>query len=74
LIDEVDSGPEADTSEAVSWFKQLTPNQRITIKEEMITLCGVGWSDVNFLFKFDVRLNLVYQKLIQVFGYNPWAP
>ena len=47
----------------INWYKSLSINQRINLKEITGDICGMRWSDFNILFTPSERLQIIYQKL-----------
>jgi len=54
-----------ELSRGLSWYKSLTLNQRINIKDAFVLVCGIDFQKINFLFNFKERINLLYLKLIE---------
>lgn len=48
---------------AITWYKSLTINQKILVKEITILLTGMEWKDFIIIFSPRERLNIVYNKL-----------
>ena len=51
-------------SQAVSWYKSLSVNQKIALKELAILICGMDWAEFNILFSPRERLEILYAKLL----------
>lgn len=49
---------------SVSWYKSLTLNQKLALKEISVLLCGMKWEDFNILFTPRERLEILHNKLI----------
>lgn len=49
---------------SVEWFKSLNVNTRINMKEIFILLTGMNFSDLNFLFSYKEKIDIMYNKLI----------
>lgn len=48
---------------AVSWYKSLSLNQKMALKEVSALICGMKWEDFNILFSPRERLGILYNKL-----------
>ena len=53
-----------NTLPAVSWYKTLSPNQKMALKEVSALICGMKWEDFNILFSPRERLEILYNKLM----------
>jgi hypothetical protein len=49
---------------AVSWYKSLSLNQKMALKEVSALICGMKWEDFNILFSPRERLEILHNKLI----------
>ena len=49
---------------AVSWYKSLSLNQKMALKEVSALICGMKWEDFNLLFSPRERLQILHNKLI----------
>lgn len=49
---------------AVSWYKSLTSNQKIALKEISELICGMRWEDFNLLFTPRERIEILHNKLM----------
>ena len=49
---------------AVSWYKSLSLNQKLALKEVSALICGMKWEDFNTLFTPRERLRILHDKLI----------
>ena len=45
------------------WYKKLTINQKINLKDCCEELTGITWDDMGKLFNFRERINILYDKL-----------
>ena len=48
---------------AISWYKSLSINQKIALKEISELICGMKWEDFNSLFSPRERLAILHNKL-----------
>ena len=48
---------------AVEWYKSLSINQKINLKEMTILICGLDWQTFNCLFTPLERIQIIYNKL-----------
>jgi hypothetical protein len=48
----------------MNWYKQLSINQKIFIKENCKKITGLSFSDLGFLFSYKERIDIIYNKLI----------
>lgn len=48
----------------MGWYKALTINQRINVKECFELLCGVKWEQLSYIFTMRERIELMYNKLL----------
>ena len=49
---------------AVSWYKSLSLNQKMALKEVSALICGLKWEDFNILFSPRERLEILHNKLM----------
>ena len=49
---------------AVSWYKSLSLNQKMALKEVSALICGMKWEDFNILFSPRERLEILHNKLM----------
>jgi len=49
---------------AVEWFKSLDVNTRINAKSIFVLLTGVCFEDLNCLFTYTEKIEIMHQKLI----------
>jgi len=49
---------------AVSWYKSLSLNQKMALKELSEIICGMKWEDFNILFSPRERLEILRNKLM----------
>jgi len=49
---------------AVSWFKSLSINQKMALKDVSSLICGMKWEDFNILFSPRERLEILHNKLM----------
>ncbi len=49
---------------AVSWYKSLSVNQKLALKEVSSLICGMKWEDFNILFSPRERLEILHNKLM----------
>lgn len=61
----VDTSTLTDNPEGLKWYKTLTLNQRINLKDSFEMLCGVGFQELNFMLSLRERITLMYSKLIR---------
>ena len=54
---------------AVSWYKSLSLNQKMALKEVSALICGMKWEDFNILFSPRERLEILHNKLM-LEGFN----
>lgn len=47
----------------VEWYKTLSINQKLGLKEVAHLLCGMKWEQFTLLFTPRQRLNILYEKL-----------
>lgn len=58
-------GNEANTLlPAVSWYKSLSLQQKMGLKEVSALICGMKWEDFNILFTPRERLEILHNKLM----------
>ena len=52
---------------AILWYSHLTPHQRITLKVEFVTLCGVSYEEIikSGLLTLPQVISIFYNKLIK---------
>ncbi len=48
----------------VSWYKSLSLNQKMALKEVSALICGMKWEDFNILFSPRERLEILHNKLM----------
>jgi|LakMenEpi03Aug12_release.lakeMendotaPanAssembly.Ray.scaffolds.fasta_scaffold1776345_1 hypothetical protein len=48
---------------SIKWYKTLSVNQRIELKECSNLICGIRWEDFTILFTPRQRIDILYQKL-----------
>ena len=49
---------------AVNWYKSLSFNQKIALKEVSSLICDMKWEEFNILFTPRERLEILHNKLI----------
>jgi len=49
---------------AVSWYKSLSLQQKMGLKEVSVLICGMKWEDFNTLFTPRERLEILHNKLM----------
>jgi len=49
---------------AISWYKSLSLNQKMALKEVSVLICGMKWEDFNILFSPRERLEILRNKLM----------
>jgi len=49
---------------AVNWYKSLSFNQKMALKELSPLICGMKWEDFNILFSPRERIEILHNKLI----------
>ena len=49
---------------AVSWYKSLSLNQKMALKEVSELICGIKWEDFNILFSPRERFEILHNKLM----------
>jgi len=49
---------------AVIWYKSLSINKKIGLKEVSSLICGMKWEDFNILFTPRERLEILHNKLM----------
>jgi hypothetical protein len=49
---------------AVNWYKSLSLNQKMALKEFSALICGMKWEDFNILFSPRERLEILHNKLM----------
>ena len=49
---------------AVSWYKSLSLNQKMALRELSALICGMKWEDFNILFSPRERLEILHNKLM----------
>ena len=49
---------------AVIWYKSLSINQKMGLKELSELICGMKWEDFNILFTPQERLEILHNKLM----------
>ena len=54
--------------EHMVWYKKLSINQKINLKDTFYLLCGTSWSELSILFDLNKRIEIAYYKLIREFG------
>ena len=58
-------GNEANTLlPAVSWYKSLSLQQKMGLKEVTQLICGMKWEDFNILFTPRERIQILHNKLM----------
>jgi hypothetical protein len=50
---------------AVSWYKSLSLNQKMALKEASALICAMKWEDFTILFTPRERIEILRQKLKQ---------
>jgi hypothetical protein len=48
---------------AVSWYKSLSINQKMALKEVSALICGMNWEDFNILFSPRERLEILHKQI-----------
>jgi hypothetical protein len=49
---------------AISWYKSLSLNQKMALKEVSALICGMKWEDFNILFSPRERIEILHNKLM----------
>ena len=49
---------------SIEWFKSLDINTRINAKSIFVLLTGVFFEDLNYLFTYTEKIEIMHQKLI----------
>lgn len=52
-----------EINESLQWYKSLNMNQRMSLRELSLAICGMAWNDFNVLFTPQERLDILHQKL-----------
>ena len=47
----------------MNWYKTLSINQRLSLKELCPTIVGCTWEDLGLLFTIKERIEILYNKL-----------
>ena len=47
----------------MKWYKTLSINQKINLKEFCPIILGIKFEDLGFMFSFKERINIIYNKL-----------
>lgn len=55
--------PELENEASMSWYKNLSTNQKINLKDCFKLLCGVEFDSVGRILSFRQRICLVHSKL-----------
>ncbi len=55
--------PSIPDNQGVQWYKQLSFNQKLALKECAHLLTGMRWENFTHLFSPRQRLNILYNKL-----------
>ena len=50
--------------DSINWYKSLSLQQKMGLKEISTLICGMKWEDFNILFTPRERLEILYNKLI----------
>jgi len=50
---------------SIEWYKSLDVNMRINVKDVFILLTGIDFSQLNFLFSYKEKIEIMHQKLIR---------
>lgn len=50
-------------SSSFNWYKSLSLEQRMGLKEVCVLICGIKWEDFNVLFSPRERIDILYHKL-----------
>ncbi len=53
-------------STAITWYKSLSLNQKMALKEVSVLICGMKWEDFNILFTPRERLEILHNKLMSI--------
>lgn len=48
---------------SIEWYKTLSVNQKINLKECFILLCGMEWHEISFLFSIGEKITMAHQKM-----------
>jgi hypothetical protein len=56
-------------NEALNWYKKLTPNQKINLRDIAVDLVGITWEQMGLLFSVKERINILHNKL-KIEGFN----
>ena len=51
-----------NVSPAISWYKSLSLNQKMALKEVSELICGIKWEDFNILFSPRERFEILHNK------------
>lgn len=54
---------------SLHWYKSLSINQKISLKELSELICGIKWADFNILFSPIERIEILHNKL-QIEGFD----
>lgn len=54
------------TQESLDWYRTLNKEQKIFLRKECATICGVTFADLIKIFTFKEVIQLVFDKLKQV--------
>jgi|LakMenE01Jun11ns_1017448.scaffolds.fasta_scaffold8823730_1 hypothetical protein len=52
-----------DLKNGLQWYKSLSLNQKIALKECSHLICGMKWEDFTILFSQRERIAILHQKL-----------
>ena len=50
-------------TEQLKWYKSLSANQKIELKECADAICGIKWQEFTLLFTPRQRIEILHQKL-----------
>jgi len=54
---------EQNSDEGLCWYRSLTLNQRINLKDCFHLLTGIDFQSIGFMFTLRERINILYGKL-----------
>lgn len=49
---------------ADQWYRCLSPNQRLFMKESFKVVTGVAWEEIGFMFNMRERIAIFHEKLV----------
>jgi hypothetical protein len=48
----------------IEWYKSLSVQQKVNLKDCAILICGLSWDDMSIFFNMREKLNILHRKLI----------